>query len=179
MNREVLSRVFSVRAAGGGDLHAIADLHARSRSVGFASFLPAEHVAPSPEELVKDWANRMAENEALDRLLLVAEAEKGLVGVLEAGRDPADVGLGRIARCYIDPHWWDSKVASRLFDAGIEHLRSIGCTAAVCWVIEQNERVQARLRHKGMIPSGLRQRSCEAMVPFGLEDVQYRMGLHP
>jgi RimJ/RimL family protein N-acetyltransferase len=166
-----------VRAAQPTDIEAITDLHFRSAEAGFSSFVPPDRLAPTRAELARDWVDRMTADPSLERVVFVAEYVGSIVGVLEARREATDHGLGRVGRCYIDPRAWGTRVGSQLFEAGISHLRSIGCTAVHGWAMEHNRRSQERVEHLGMKRTGRRQPSCEPAVPAGIEDVEYWMEL--
>jgi RimJ/RimL family protein N-acetyltransferase len=167
----------AVRAARPPDAGALADLHFRSAETGFAPFVPPDRAIPTRADLERDWMGRLTGDPALERVAFVAEHAGTIVGVLVAGREPADPALGRLARCYIDPAWWGTRVGSQLFEAGVAHLRGLGCTTAVGWAMEHNRRSRERVEHLGMTPTGRRQPTCEPAVPEGIEDVEYRMAL--
>lgn len=167
----------TVRAGQLDDVGVIADLHFRSAEAGFSTFVPPDRPVPTRTELADDWTARMTVDPGLGRVAFVAEHGGSIVGVLEAGREPFDHTLGRVARCYIDPGVWGARVGSQLFGAGISHLRELGCTAVHGWAMEHNRRSQERVEHLGMRPTGKRQPSCEPAVPAGIEDVEYWMPL--
>ena len=167
----------TVRAGQLDDVGVIADLHFRSAEAGFSTFVPPDRPVPTRTELADDWTARMTVDPGLGRVAFVAEHDGSIVGVLEAGREPFDHTLGRVARCYIDPGVWGARVGSQLFGAGISHLRELGCTAVHGWAMEHNRRSQERVEHLGMRPTGKRQPSCEPAVPAGIEDVEYWMPL--
>jgi RimJ/RimL family protein N-acetyltransferase len=171
------SPAITVRAADLGDVDAIADLHFRSAGAGFSTFVPRDRRLPGREQLAHDWRERLTADPRLERVAFVAERDGLIVGVLEAGREAADLSLGRVARCYIDPASWDTGLASQLFEAGVAHLRALGCRAVHGWAMEHNRRSQERVEHLGMTRTGRRQPSCEPAVPAGIEDVEYWMEL--
>ncbi len=166
----------NVREATFDDIDAIADLHFRSAEAGFSAWVP-EGPIPTREQLAQDWVARLTNDPTLERVAFVAEEGGRVVGVLEAGREPSDRALGRVARCYIDPEAWGMRIGSQLFNAGIGYLRKLGCPAVIGWAMEHNRRSQERVEHLGMARTGRRQPSCEAAVPEGIEDVEYRMEL--
>ena len=169
--------VISVRAARPEDVEALADLHFRSAEAGFSGFVPRDGPLPGREVLARDWTARLTDGPKLDRVAFVAEHDGAIVGVLEAGREPAEASLGRVGRCYIDPAFWGARVGSRLFEAGLAHLRRLGCTAVHGWAMEHNRRSRERVEHLGMRATGRRQPSCEPAVPAGIEDMEYWMEL--
>ena len=156
------------------DAAKIAALHSCSAEGAFTTFIPRDRLA-SRAALERDWTNRLTEDPSLERIAFVADTGETLIGVVEAGRDPSDRTIGRLARGYIDPHWWDTGVGSKLLEAAITHLRQLGCATAMGWIMEHNTTAQTVMRHKGMTPTGRRQPSCEATAPAGTEDLQYQM----
>lgn len=168
----------TVRVAHHADVEVIADLHFRSAEVAFTSFVPRDRPVPTRADLAQDWITRLTDGPRLKRVAFVAELRGTIVGVVEAGLEPTDHELGRLSRCYIDPGTWGTRVASQLFDAAVAHMRELGCTTAVGWVMEHNSRSRDRIEHLGMTPTGRRQSSCEPAVPSGIEDVQYRLDLY-
>ena len=164
-----------MRAAQPNDAPKIAELHCRSADAAFTKFIAKDHLLSSLDALTDDWANRLKEQSKFDRITYVADTGKEIVGVVEAGREPSDLAIGRLARGYIDPAWWDTGVGSSILDAAITHLRELGCDTAMGWIMEHNKRAQTYMGHKGMAPTGRRQPSCEATAPAGTEDIQYQM----
>jgi RimJ/RimL family protein N-acetyltransferase len=169
-----------LRPAKARDCAALADLHLRSARRGFAHIFPSDRTQDE-RDLVTGWLAQVQSDPALDRLVIVAELGNEIVGVLVAGRDPADPAVGRLGRTYIDPGLWDLGIGRRLFDAGIGHLRELGCTLVVGWVLELNYRSRAALEHLGMTCTGERQPTCEgaASAPADAMDVRYELPLGP
>jgi len=167
----------TVRAAHSADVEVIADLHFRSAEAAFTSFAPRDRPVPTRADLARDWTTRLTDAPTLKRVTFVAEHDGTIVGVVEAGLEPTDQTLGRLSRCYIDPATWGTRVGSQLFEAAVTHMRGLGCTTAVGWVMEHNRRSRERIEHLGMTPTGRRQPTCEAAVPSGIEDLQYLLDL--
>jgi RimJ/RimL family protein N-acetyltransferase len=166
---------YVVRPALPDDVPKIADLHCRSADAAFTKFIAKDRLHSSREALERDWANHLRDQSKFERIAIVADTGEEIVGVVEAGREPSDLAIGRLARGYIDPAWWDTGVGGSILDAAIAHLRELGCDTAMGWIMEHNQRAQTYMGHKGMSPTGRRQPSCEATAPPGTEDIQYQM----
>jgi RimJ/RimL family protein N-acetyltransferase len=172
---------FSMRVAEPADAAALADLHIRSAQKGFKHIFSADALAPSKDELTDDWIAWLWSDPSLAREATVVERSGRIVGVIVAGLDQSEPTAGRLTRAYVDPQVWGSRVAQLLFNAAIDHLREIGCTRAVTWIMEPNHRARATVEHLGMTVTGKRQATCEraASECGGVEDVEYQILLRP
>jgi RimJ/RimL family protein N-acetyltransferase len=168
-----------VRVADASDAGALADLHLRSAGAGFADIFSSDRREASDADLAKDWEALLRPDKRLGRAVFVAERDDRLIGVLVAGRDPADPAIGRLARAYIDPRFWGSGVVRLLFDTAVDHVRSLGCELATMWIMEPNLRARAAAEHLGMTHTGVRQPTCEraTTVPAGVEDLEYHYSI--
>ncbi len=169
----------TIRHAGEPDADAIAQVHLRSAGAGFADFLPASQLAVTQAEMAADWRARLCPDPASTRSTFVAEHSHDVVGVLFAAIDADDTTIGRVARLYVDPAYWNHGVAAQLLSTCLGDLRDRGCRVATAWVMEPNARARVVIEGLGATLTGARQPTCEgaAAVPAGVEDVQYALVL--
>jgi len=168
----------AIRVAVPSDAQALADLHMRSAREGFTDIFPAEQLARSHhQELASDWLARLQPDLPLGQIALVAEVDGIVVGVLLAGPDAPGAAVGRLSRLYVDPRLWGQGVRRRLLNAGVAHLRDIGCMVATAWIMERNHQARALAQHLGWTCTGERQPTCEksASMPAGVYDVGYQL----
>jgi RimJ/RimL family protein N-acetyltransferase len=169
----------STCAAEPEDARTLADLHIRSAQQGFKHIFSADALAPSRDELTRDWTAWLWANPALARKAITVKRGDRIVGVIVAGLDhQTDPTLGRLTRAYVDPEVWGSRVAQLMFNAAIDRLREIGCTRAVTWIMEPNHRARKTVEHLGMRITGKRQPTCERAAASGcsaVEDVEYEI----
>jgi GNAT superfamily N-acetyltransferase len=80
-----------------------------------------------------------------------------MVGVAAAGLalgNDAAPGIGQLYLIYALPEVWGTGVGARLHAACIARMRELGCTEAVLWVLEGNERAASFYRRMGWQPDG-------------------------
>jgi GNAT superfamily N-acetyltransferase len=172
----------TIRRAVPSDAQALAELHLRSAREGFRDIFLPEYLATSRrEELAGDWLARLQPDQPSDQIVLVAEVNGAMVGVLVAGSDPLDPTIGRLSRHYVDRQFWGRGVRRRLVSEAIAYLRDLGCTVVMAWIMERNHQARALAHHLGWTCTGERQPTCEqaASVPAGVHDLRYQLLLTP
>jgi RimJ/RimL family protein N-acetyltransferase len=172
----------TVRTATPADADALARLHQRSADAGFTRILPAGDRAPGGRsDLVAEWAALLRPEPDPARITFVADTGTRVVGVLTATVDSADPTVGRVARLYVDPDYWNSRAAASLLSTCISHLRDAHCHVARAWVMEPNVRAQHVVEHLGARRTGVRQSTCEGAAAAGtaIEDLEYELRLDP
>lgn len=171
-----------IRRAAPADAGAVAQVHQRSADGGFSRiFPPTNRDRTSPSSLTADWSALLEPEHDPARTTFVADTGARIVGVLTATVDPADPAVGRVARLYVDPDYWNSRVAANLLSACTSHLRDAHCRVARAWVMEPNVRAQHLVERLGARRTGARQPTCEgaAAAGVGVDDLEYELLLDP
>lgn len=161
----------AVRPADPVDAPGIARLHHETALHAFAGIFPPEAPAPTVGGLTVDWAGRL--DAGPPQLVTVAEQASGLVGVVAAGPDPDEPGVGHLARLYVLPAEWGRGIGRRLHDAALAHLRDRGHPEATLWVLEANHRARCWYERLGWRPTPARK---PTYAPANILDIAYR---HP
>lgn len=172
----------TVRTATPADANAVARLHQRSADAGFTRILPASDLARSGgSDLSADWSTLLSPEHDTARVTFVADTGTRIVGVLTATVDASDPTVGRVARLYVDPDYWNSRAAAKLLSTCISHLRNANCRVARAWVMEPNVRAQHVVERLGARRTGVRQTTCEGAAAAGtaIEDLEYELLLFP
>jgi RimJ/RimL family protein N-acetyltransferase len=169
----------TLREAGPDDARAVAELHLRSASRGLAPFFPLDATPRPVADLAEDWLALVGPGRPSGRVVMVAEDGGELVGVTVAGPDPGDPAVGRLTRLYVSPGRWGGGVGRLLHEAGLAHLRELGCRQATFWVLEDNRRARSWYERLGCVPTGERRPSCESALcgPATVYDLHYRFDL--
>jgi len=169
----------TLRQARPADAPAVAALHLRSALRGFAGIFPPDTPACSLDELTSDWATRLGPDRPAGMVVVVAEQAGTVVGVTTAAPDPSDPEVGHLSRLYVDPESWSAGIGSMLHEAGLAHVRALGCREARFWVIEANTRARSWYERLGCERTGERRPTCEmaVAVPAGVHDLHYRFRL--
>jgi GNAT superfamily N-acetyltransferase len=100
----------------------IARLHRDTALEAFAGIFPPEAPPPTLAALTADWAARLAAPPP--HVVLVAEEDARLVGVVAAGPDPDDATAGHLSRLYVTPPSWGRGIGRSLHDRALAHLRA-------------------------------------------------------
>jgi GNAT superfamily N-acetyltransferase len=131
-----------IRRALLDDLDGIRNAYLASWRAGYAGILAADEL--EAQALIRahyDWRSRI---DHPNRVVLVAESQGTLVGVLEIEPDPQDVDrLPWIAMLYVVPAVWGCGVAHALTEAAVDLVRAAGREAVWLSVLD----VHARARH--------------------------------
>jgi ribosomal protein S18 acetylase RimI-like enzyme len=110
----------------------------------------------------------------LGRRAFVAREDQTTVGVVLAGEDPMDASLGHVSRLHVAPERWGQGIATSLYDAAVDHLRTVGFAEATLWVLERNERARSWYERLGWECTGERK---PVWPPAGIDDLRYRLAL--
>jgi GNAT superfamily N-acetyltransferase len=95
----------------------IAMLHRDTALEAFAGIFPPEAPPPTLAALTADWAARLAAPPP--HVVLVAEEDARLVGVVAAGPDPEDATAGHLSRPYVTPPSWGRGIGRSLHDRAL------------------------------------------------------------
>lgn len=162
----------SVREARPGEGQAFAETKRAVWQVAYRGLLPDWflddlELMPPPEA----WENAIARGSAP----FVATAGDRMVGVAAAGPalgHDAAPGMGQLYLIYAQPDVWGTGVGAALHGACLGRMRELGCTEAVLWVLDGNERAAAFYRKMGWRPDGATQTEDHGGVT--LQEVRYR-----
>jgi GNAT superfamily N-acetyltransferase len=164
-----------VRAAEVGEAGELARLNLRTALAAYGHIFPPESPPPTHEELLAQWEHWLGPDHANGRRAFVAEANgTGAVGVVLAGPDPEDAGVGHLARLYVAPERWGEGIGTQLYEAAIASMVGAGFPAATLWVLERNTRARSWYERLGWRLSGARK---VLFAPAGIDDVGYRLDL--
>ena len=127
------------------------------------------------------WAHILSA-EALDAITAREELPWELEGILVAEERAHVVGFARTApeRCelhllYTEPQAWGKGAGRRLMDVALASLAEYGCSEAMLWTEERNERPRRVYERYGWAPTGLRQeRDAHGSA---IAELQYRIDL--
>lgn len=165
----------TVRAALPGEGRSFAETKRAIWQTAYRGLLPDRFLdeldlVPSPEA----WEDAIAAGSPP----FVAMDGDRMVGVAAAGAsigDDAAPGRGQLYLIYLQPVVWGTGVGAELHAACLERMRGVGCTEAVLWVLEGNERAAAFYRKMGWQPDGATQVDDRGDVR--LHEVRYRRDL--
>ncbi|HEX6237777.1 MAG TPA: GNAT family N-acetyltransferase [Acidimicrobiales bacterium] len=149
-------------------------LHRRAAHTGFAHIFPPDAPPPTYEEDLARWEHWLGPDRAQGRRAYVAVASGRIVGVVLAGPDPDEPGVGHLARLYVDPVYWGRRIGTQLHATALRDLTGRGFREATLWVLEANSRARTWYERLGWRASGMRKPTYE---PAGIFDVQYRLAL--
>jgi GNAT superfamily N-acetyltransferase len=150
----------------------IAQLHLATALEAYAGIFPPEAPPPTLAALTADWAARLAAPPP--HLVLVAEEDASLVGVVAAGPDPDDEAAGHLSRLYVTPPSWGRCIGRSLHDRALAHLRAQSFREATLWVLEANHRARTWYERLGWTPTDARK---PTYAPAGINDIAYRRPL--
>jgi GNAT superfamily N-acetyltransferase len=142
-------------------------VHVRTWQVAYAHVFPPERLAElSIERRADQWRESPP---------LVAMADGVVVGFVSVGASRDDNAAGELFAIYVDPEHWSTGVGRELIAAGEEHLRALGHTDAILWVLADNPRARRFYERAGWHHDG-GTRSIEIFEHEVLE-VRYRKEL--
>jgi GNAT superfamily N-acetyltransferase len=148
------------------DAEAIAAVQVRSAQAGFAHFRPPGALDTlDPALRVPLWR---------ERLPLVAESEKGIVGFAHIGPSEAEP-VGEIYRFFVAPEHWREGVGQALMARALEQLREKDFLQAILWVHAENGRARRFYEAAGWRPDGA-ERDEEAFGEI-VKELRYRIEL--
>jgi GNAT superfamily N-acetyltransferase len=169
-----------VRRATRADAAAIARLHVAAWRSGYRGIM-AEALLDAIDEGDREqrWRLLLEEAENPARTLIAIDGERLLgfatVGPSEDENAPADEG--ELRALYVDPAAWRSGVGTVLHAACLAGLRRQGCTRAVLWVLEANDRARGFYQALGWIADGASRPHTFAADQPPLPVVRYRRQL--
>jgi ribosomal protein S18 acetylase RimI-like enzyme len=149
-------------------------LHHRAALLAFADIFPTDAPAPNSDDDRARWEHWLGPDTDRGRRSYVARDGRGaIVGVVLAGPDNDEAGVGHLSRLYVDPDHWGTGIGTRLYQAAMEDLGS-RFSAATLWVLEGNARARAWYERLGWRITSKR---TPTFALGGIDDVQYRIEL--
>lgn len=132
----------------------------------YQGYFPPDSQFPSEDDLVEEWNEALADEQAACWLATIDGVPVGTV----ATRYDAHPGQGEIRKLYVDPDWWGRGIGARLFDTAIEHLQAAGHRRIAIWVLEINEPARRWYEKRGwrLVPGVTK-------APFGSTEVRYHL----
>lgn len=148
--------MIEIRKAVPDDALAIAKVHVDSWRSAYCGLLPDERLAKLDYTRgAERFRNTIIEK---SELIYVAEDITGIIGFLALGpcRDPELNGtaIGEIFALYLDFQYWRKGIGRSLYNQADCLLRSAGCSQAVLWVFEGNERARMFYEAMGFVTDG-------------------------
>jgi len=158
------------------DADVLTAVHHRAALAGFADIFPPDAPAPDVAADRSRWARSLDPRLHPGLHVYVARtATAGPVGVVLAGPDDHERGVGHLARLYVDPDHWGMGIGTMLYDTAMEDLGA-RFGAATLWVLEANERARSWYERLGW---RITPRRTPTYAPADIHDVQYRIDLVP
>jgi GNAT superfamily N-acetyltransferase len=148
----------AVRAAAPSDAVAMAALHLRAWRATYAGILPDGFLAglkTADREAMWRRALTTPELAPAERVILVAEAEGALLGLVSAGhaRGDDELGLGELYSIHVDPPAWGQGAGRALLAAATAWLDRRFATS-ILWVVDGNQRARTLYERAGWTPDG-------------------------
>jgi ribosomal protein S18 acetylase RimI-like enzyme len=140
----------TVRAATAADLDDVVTTFVACWHESYADLLP-RHVRAL---YTVDTARELWRRSPLAAMLVADVADRGVLGVLRFGADPADAGRGHVFSLYVHPDTQGLGLGRALLDAGTVRLRADGFEQATLWVFADNHAAQAFYAKCGWLPDG-------------------------
>lgn len=129
----------TIRDARPGDLAAIAGVFIACWRTSYAGWLPDQLTEMYDQEGAETlWRRVLEEPRAGSSTFVAVDADRAILGVVRAGRDPDEPSVGHIYSLYVDPAVQGRGVGSRLLLVANEWLRAEGLEEATLWVFAAN-----------------------------------------
>jgi GNAT superfamily N-acetyltransferase len=132
----------TVRWAQLEDALALATVQVRSWQEAYRGLVAQDYLdGLDPIERLPLWAERLAAGVWPERGTLVAERDGGVVGFVTMST--ASTGNdAEIHAIYVTPDAWGTGAGRLLMAEAVRRLGEAGCTEAILWVLESNERAR-------------------------------------
>ena len=163
-----------VRLADRTSAPELAVVHRAAAHTAYAHIFPSDAEPPSYEADLALWEHWLGPDWDDGRRAYVAVTAGRAVGVVLAGPDPDEPGVGHLARLYVDPAQWGRGIGTRLYDRAMHDLAGRRYPRATLWVLEANTRSRHWYERLGWRPTGKRKTT---YAPAGIDDLQYVLTL--
>jgi ribosomal protein S18 acetylase RimI-like enzyme len=166
-----------VRPAGPSDAADIAAVHVASWQAAYVGIVPQAVLDRLSVDRRRDfWTGRLADPG--ETRTFVAVTGRRLVGFAGTGRstDPEyPGGTAELETIYLLPDVWHQSLGRRLMDLAMDDLAARGFSAAILWVLTDNERGRHFYEAAGWQPDGRAQMLDFAGTP--VEELRYTLRL--
>jgi len=126
-----------IRNAEPSDLDAIVEVFLACWLVSYLDLLPSDvRNDMSPENARAIWESSL--NPQLNREMLIAETEDGIVGIALIGQDEVNPGFGHVFSLYVHPNQSRGGIGKALLTESIKRLHSSGFEEITLWVFKDN-----------------------------------------
>ena len=153
------------------DIDHVSRVYARSWKAAYQGLVPQEYLDSLPENR---WSPFLAEDPS--QLWLACEGEE-IIGASTYGpaRDGAMPGWGEIVSIYLLPEFYRRGIGSKLFEASLESLVSMGYSDVYLWVLEDNHPARRFYEKNGFQCNG--DALCDTIGGKELREIRYILHL--
>lgn len=175
------SKSVSVRRAEAGDAEEIARVHVGSWQGAYRGLVSDEVLdGLSIEGRTRQWREWLAPG-GERALTLVASRGGQIVGfvtlAVQSRDDDEPTGVGEVPALYVLPSAWGAGVGGALMAASVRELREAGCSQAILWMLEGNDRAAGFYEGQGWRADGGRRGSQYYPEDVDLVEVRFRREL--
>jgi len=175
------SKSVSVRGAEVADAEEIARVHVGSWQGAYRGLISDEVLdGLSIEGRTRQWRGWLAPG-GERALTLVAARDALIVGFVTLSTrsrdDDEPAGVGEVPALYVLPSAWGAGVGGTLLDASVRELRAAGCSQAILWMLEGNDRAARFYEGQGWRADGGRRGSQYYPEDVDLVEVRFRREL--
>ena len=139
----------AIRAATVEDARSLAEVHNEGWGWGYRGLVPDSFLDDRDDDTSEQrWIEYFIEEEHEADGVFVAEDDVGAIGIIACG--PASqsygaeppLGVGEVQLLYLRERAQGMGVGRALLQRGLEHLREMGFTKAILWVMDSNSRAR-------------------------------------
>lgn len=151
----------AIRPATSEDARALAEVQNDGWRWGYRGLVPDSVLADRDDDWSEQrWMHGLTDEWRDGEGTFLAEDDNGAIGMISCGPATQDYGfpppegVGEIYALYVREGVQGTGVGRALLARGHEHLRDVGFTHAVLWVIDENERARRFYEAGGWLPDG-------------------------
>ena len=144
----------SLREARPDDLDDVASVFLACWRVSYTGVLPEPVVALFDEAGARALWQRALERPRTGTVGVVAQGDRGVVGIIRLGTDPDEPEAGHVFSLYVDPSAQGSGIGGRLLEEADRRFRVAGRREATLWVFAANTVARRFYARHGWQPDG-------------------------